>query len=205
MNPLYENTPGTKLAGAVKDMLSRPAAAFAIAGSLSVLTLAASLYLFLFAGRELLPPPPIAGLTAPRIFEPIPIASVTAPAQTFEVAALPTAEELFSQAPAGGTSAAEVVTNPLTVALIRSLAPSATPAAAAATAARASQTPTVAEYNPEDDYSSAEDDEDSSEDGYSTGRHPDNHNDGSRRNTKEENRSDDHKSGNKNNSSRHYD
>jgi len=186
-------------------MLSRPATAFAIAGSLSVLTLAASLYLFLFAGRELLPPPPIAGLTAPRIFEPIPIASVTTPAQTVEVAALPTAEELFSQSPAGGATAAEIVTNPLTVALIRSLVPSTTPAATAANAARAGQIPTVAEYNPAGDYSSAEHDADSSEDGHSTGRHSESYHDSSRRDAKAEHRPDDHNSGNKSNTSRHYD
>jgi len=102
-----------KPAGATGGILSRPAAAVALAGSLSVLTLAASLYLFMFAGRDLLPPPPIAGIPATRILEPVPMNSLSALAPEIEVAAvspLPTASAmqvfLAANIPAAVTSAA---------------------------------------------------------------------------------------------------
>lgn len=76
MKSLFKLTGETGFAGAVGGMLLRPVAAVVIAGSLSVLTITASLYLFMFAGRTLLPPPPVAGISAARILEPVPMNSL---------------------------------------------------------------------------------------------------------------------------------
>jgi hypothetical protein len=90
MRSLLKITQETKLASAVGGILSRPLAAVAIAGGLSVLTLAASLYLFMFAGRELLPPPPLAELPVSRFLEPVPMNSIPEVTPTYvEVPALP--------------------------------------------------------------------------------------------------------------------
>lgn len=94
MNSLIKTTQETKPAGATGGILSRPAAAVTLAGSLSVLTLAASLYLFVFAGRDLLPPPPIAGLPASRILEPVPMNSLSELAPGIEVPPVPAAAAL---------------------------------------------------------------------------------------------------------------
>lgn len=105
MRSLFTVTRETKLAGAIGGMLSRPAAAVAIAGSLSVLTLAASLYLFMFAGRDLLPPPPIAGLPAARILEPVPMNPAPAIIPGFEVPIAPIAPVLLAEGIPSGQAA----------------------------------------------------------------------------------------------------
>ena len=74
-------------------------ATIAIAGGLSLVTLTASLYLFIFAGRTLLPPPPIPDLGISRVFDPVPLrTAAAAPAPATEAPAATAPETAF---PAG--------------------------------------------------------------------------------------------------------
>lgn len=209
MRTLFTFTQETKLVSAVRGMLSRPAAAIVIAGSLSVLTLMASLYLFLFAGRELLPPPPIAGLTASRIFDPIPMISLATTAPTVEVAALPTAEASFPDFSSVGAFATEVVLPALVPAAVPAVpatvpapVPAPAPAPIPANVPSTGETPTSAGYDPEDYYSG--DNDWGGGYGHSYNRYSESRWDDSRNSVKKDSRSNDYRSGDKGKSARHY-
>ncbi|MHB9111267.1 MAG: hypothetical protein ACYC4D_01360 [Thermoleophilia bacterium] len=124
MNSFLKTTRETKFASAIGGILSRPAAAVVIAGSLSVVTLAASMYLFMFAGRDLLPPPPVAGLLASRILEPVPMNSFPAVAPAIEVPAA-AAAPLFLAAAIPAVETAAVPNNTTGTVAGVSMAPSA--------------------------------------------------------------------------------
>ncbi|MHB9054198.1 MAG: hypothetical protein ACYC5F_09495 [Thermoleophilia bacterium] len=59
-------------------LFTHPLATIVAAGLISLLTLAASLYLFIFAGQGLLPPPPLASLPVTRMLEPVPVGAGSA-------------------------------------------------------------------------------------------------------------------------------
>ena len=88
MKSFHTDKSGVGVADGLRDFLARPAASIAIAACLSLLMVAVSLYLLMFAGRGLLPPPPIASLAAASGFEPLRVRpAVTPPAAGPEVAA----------------------------------------------------------------------------------------------------------------------
>ena len=99
--------------GLKNGLLTRPLATIVAAGFMSLLTLAASLYLFMFAGQGLLPPPPAASLPATRMLEPVPVGSGSAQAgpvaETPETAAatpIAAVASLFVTAPSTASPAA---------------------------------------------------------------------------------------------------
>ncbi len=112
--------------GGHEGLLAGPVAAVAIASGLSLVTLTASLYMFNFAGRGLLPPPPTPDLAISRTLEPVPIRATSiaeplttpAPAQAVPEPALPAAllADTSGTASNAGTAAAAVASGDQTVA-----------------------------------------------------------------------------------------
>ncbi|MBK5225460.1 MAG: hypothetical protein JJD96_02675, partial [Thermoleophilia bacterium] len=89
MKSFHTGKSGLQLGDALRDFLARPAASIAIAACLSLLMVAVSLYLVMFAGRGLLPPPPIASLAAAIGLEPLRVRSVVTPPAASPEAASP--------------------------------------------------------------------------------------------------------------------
>lgn len=144
MRSLFTFTRETKIASAIGGMLSRPAATIVIAGSLSAITLAASFYIVMFAGRDLLPSPPVTNLSAARLFEPIPMNSLPAIAPTVAVEPILDETVFIPEISAVGTFAAAVVTP----AIAPAIAPAAAPVAAPTIVAGVDEAPSsVADNN----------------------------------------------------------
>ncbi|MCL4472985.1 MAG: hypothetical protein M1455_03475 [Actinobacteria bacterium] len=121
-------------------LLTHTLATIVAAGLISLLTLAASLYLFIFAGQGLLPPPPTADLPVTRMLEPIPVGAGGNVAETPGNTAIPS--EATAETPAIATATAPLG---LTVSIFAA-APSVPPAAPvppAATVASAPAAPVV--------------------------------------------------------------
>ena len=85
-------------------VLTHTLATIVAAGLISLLTLAASLYLFIFAGQGLLPPPPTADLPVTRMLEPIPVGASGTVAETPGNTAIP--GNASTETPANATATA---------------------------------------------------------------------------------------------------